>query len=127
MRAASDVEKIRLLLDWGAEVNTRSEHGYTALMLAARPWNSHQAVKLLLDHGAAADAIGPAGATPLMAAAAGGDEKSVQLLLQHGAEVNAEPTFDRNGVEWGGARTALMWAAFRGDVDMLEAIDRRRR
>jgi hypothetical protein len=54
-----------------------------------------------------------------MAAVAAGDEKSVRLLLRHGANVNAQPTADTPGFIFGGARSALMWAAFRGDPVMV--------
>src|SRR6266540_90065 len=90
MRAALDDHKVALLLERGAAVNARSALGNTALMLAARPWNSHRAVKLLLSRGADAKATNNWGASALMAAAAGGDEKSVVLLINHGADVNAE-------------------------------------
>ena len=122
MRAAFDSEKIRLLLKHGADVRARSALGNTALMLAARPWNSHRAVDLLLSRGADAKATNRFGATALMAAAAGGDRKSVRLLIQHGAEVNAQPGTGHGDFILGGGRSALMWAAYRGDVAILKLL-----
>jgi len=122
MRAAPDYEKVRLLIQHGAEVNARSALGNSALMLAARSANSHRTVKLLLAHGADAKATNYYGATALMAAAAGGDEKSARLLIQHGADVNAQPTADEPGFIFGGARSALMWAAFRGDINIAKLL-----
>src|SRR5205823_9721507 len=90
MRAALDDQKVALLLERGADANVRSGLGNTALMLAARPWNSRRAVKLLLSDGANARATNEFGATALMAAAAGGDETSVRLLLEQGADPNAD-------------------------------------
>jgi ankyrin repeat protein len=119
MRAAFDCEKLRLLVDHGAEVNVRSGLGNTALMLAARPANSHRAVELLLSHGADAKATNNWGATALMAAAASGDEGSVRLLLKHGADVNGQPLADPVSFILGGGRSALMWAAYRGDTAIL--------
>ena len=72
MRAASDFQKLRLLVEHGADVNARSALGNTALMLAARPVESHRAVQLLLEHGADPRATNNWGATALMAAAAAG-------------------------------------------------------
>jgi ankyrin repeat protein len=91
-------------------------------MLAARPANSREAVALLLKHGADANATSVFGATPLMAAAAGGDADSVRLLLKHGANPNAQPTFDEPGFVFGGGRSALMWAAFRGNVEIIDLL-----
>lgn len=122
MRAATDYEKVRLLVERGAEVNARSGLGDTALMLAARPWNGHQAVELLLGRGADAKATNNWGATALMAAAASGDEKSVRLLLKHGADVNAQPGVDHGSFILGGGRSALMWAAYRGDLAIMKLL-----
>jgi hypothetical protein len=122
MRAAFDYDKTRLLIEHGAEVNVRSGLGNTALMLAARPVNSHRAVKLLLDRGADAKATNNWGATTLMSAAAGGDVESARLLIEHGASVNALPPADHESFVFNGARTPLMWAAYRGDLAMIKAL-----
>jgi len=122
MRAADDFDKLRLLVDRGADVNPRSRMGNSALLLAARPINSHQAVKLLLDHGADAKATNNWGATTLMAAAAGGDAESARLLIQHGANANALPIADPIAFVFNGGRSPLMWAAYRGDVPMIKTL-----
>jgi ankyrin repeat protein len=124
MRAAIDPEKVALLLDHGAKVNGRSVLGNTPLILAARPWNSHRAVEMLLARGADAKATNNFGATALMAAAAGGDATTVQLLLAHGADVNAQPSLDQDklGFILGGGRSALSWAAYRGDLVILKLL-----
>src|SRR6266568_6627970 len=123
MRAALDYKKVALLLERGAVVSARSDLGNSALMLAARPWNSHRAVELLLSPGADAKATNHFGATALMAASAGGDETSVRLLIKHGADVNAQPgTGPGLAFILGGGRSALMWAAYRGDVTILKLL-----
>src|SRR5947209_9550908 len=116
MRAAFDYQKAKLLLERGADLKARSGLGNTTLMLAARPWNSHRTVKLLLARGADAKATNNWGATALMAAVAGGDAESVGLLLEHGAEVNAQLVLAHDAFIFGGGRSALMWAAYRGDL-----------
>jgi ankyrin repeat protein len=122
LRAAFDGQKLALLLDHGAVASGRSALGNTALMLAARPANSHRAVELLLTRGADPNATNNWGATALMAAAAGGDAKSVQLLLARGADPNAQPAADPVGFILGGGRSALMWAAYRGDIRIMNQL-----
>jgi ankyrin repeat protein len=122
MRAAVDYEKTALLVEHGADVKARSALGNSALILAARPWNSHRTVALLLARGADAKAANQFGATALMAAAAGGDEASVRALIQHGADVNAQPSPNQPGFIFGGGRSPLMWAAFRGHTSILKLL-----
>ncbi len=53
MMAAPDADKMKLLIDRGANVNARSETKYTALMVAAQYGiHSTPAIRLLLAHGA---------------------------------------------------------------------------
>jgi ankyrin repeat protein len=122
MRAAYDEAKARLLVERGAQVNVHSALGNTALMLAARPANSHGTVELLLAQGADPLATNNAGATALMAAAAGGDAISTRLLLQRGAAANAQPGADPVRFVLGGGRSALMWAAYRGNLEIMRQL-----
>src|SRR5215471_7041887 len=96
MMAAPDVDKIRLLIDRGANVNARSETKYTALMVAAQ-YGTHStpAIQLLLAHGA--DASQSQGkplfnADPLFLAAYGGNAEVLPALLKAGASLNGEMT-----------------------------------
>lgn len=122
MRAAGDPAKVRLLLKHGAAASARTVTGQSALMLAARPARSHEAVGLLLKHGADANATSAFGATALMAAAAGGDVETVRLLLAHGANPNVQATPDEPGFLFGGGRSPLMWAAFRGNNEVIQLL-----
>src|SRR6185436_12196235 len=63
MAAAPDVEKMRLLLDRGADVNARAKSRYSALMVAAQYQDGDGAIDLLLDRGAIA--APPDGAPPI--------------------------------------------------------------
>jgi ankyrin repeat protein len=96
MMAAPDVEKMKLLLDRGANVNARSDTKYTALMVAAQYGiHSTPAVRLLLARGADA---GPSegkplfNADPLFLAAYSGNAEVLPELLAAGASLNGEMT-----------------------------------
>ena len=98
MWAATDLEKTRLLLAHGAEVNARSSDMRTPLMIAARRPGNTAVVKLLLERGANPNpnAHPAAESSPLMEAAAAGDAANMELLLGRGADVKeaGEPALE---------------------------------
>jgi ankyrin repeat protein len=98
MWAATDLEKTRVLLAHGADVNARSSDMRTPLMIAARRPGNSATVKLLLDHGANPNpnAHPTAESSPLIEAATAADAASLELLLAHGAEVkdSGEPSLE---------------------------------
>jgi ankyrin repeat protein len=90
MMAAPDVEKMKILIDHGADVRAKAQSGYTALMVTTTYFGSSPSVRLLLDHGAEANPGKGAtfDASPLFLAAMSGDRDSVALLLAKGADPN---------------------------------------
>ena len=93
MMAAPDADKMKLLIERGANVNARSETKYTALMVATQHRESTAAVRLLLAHGA--DASQSQGqplfnADPLFLAAYAGNAEVLPDLLKAGASLTGE-------------------------------------
>lgn len=97
-------EGVRLLLEYGAEVNGRDKKGQTALFEAAIE-GREQVARLLLEHGAEVNARDEDGGTALFEASYWGRKDLARLLLEHDAEVN---TRDKKG------RTALIEAVYCG-------------
>src|SRR5688572_19228275 len=75
-----EVDKIRSLLDSGADVNEEGPNGLTALIYAANE-GEIEIVKLLLKHGADVNARNPSVGTALTAAAFKGHTDVVEILL----------------------------------------------
>ena len=84
-----DQEKMRLLLDAGADSGAPGKDGGTALHQAAS-CDRDDLAALLIAHGANVNAHDQSGLTPLHIAAAGGHTAVVELLLTKDADVNAE-------------------------------------
>ena len=107
---------VRLLLDNGAEVNARAEHGGTALQSAAALENE-EIVRLLLEKGASPNGITTSSSvncdTPLHVAARTGNFTIVSLMLETGADIQAR---DKNG------DTPLDIAISKKDEDILRLL-----
>lgn len=93
----------------GADVNVRNKVGETPLMIAALK-GEPEVARTLIERGAT---INRAGWTPLHYAAAGNSLPVLQLLLLHGAQVDARAP---NG------RTALMLAALHAGDEVVDAL-----
>jgi len=106
---------IERLLEAGADVNRSSPEGETPLMTAARTGN-RSAMNVLLDYGAAVDAIEEwRGQTALMWAVAQNQVEAVDVLLRAGADPNARST---------GGFTPILFAAREGYLGALDSLVR---
>jgi ankyrin repeat protein len=89
MLAAHDSEKVKLLIERGADVNARGATGFTPLMVASRYRGNSEAVRLLLKSGAKVNADKGVevrnDASALFFAVTSGDTVSVKALLDAGA------------------------------------------
>jgi len=85
----TDVDDVRLLLEQGANPDTRDEEQRTPLMNAVRDCNS-ELVRILLEAGADPNLCDEDGWTALDAAVYRGSLNTVWLLIHYGAEVTAQ-------------------------------------
>ncbi len=108
-----DVEKVRALLEEGADVNATQGDGMTALHRAARTGSLAMA-ELLIGAGANLEARTRLGEhTPLHVASASGRSGVVALLVAAGADVNSRTTT---------GATPLHFAAASGSADAVAAL-----
>ena len=121
MAAAPDADKMRLLLDRGADVNARARSRYSALMVATQYQDADAAITLLLDRGA--QVVPPEGAAPIFnanpfsLAAYAGNAKSLPRLKAAGGKL------DDAFIAIGTSRTTPMLGAFKfGDVDVIRTL-----
>lgn len=110
-----DFNKVRVLLDHGADVNKTSRLGRTPLLVAAGTYGTLQTVKLLLEKGASVNVVDNAGFTPLNAAANLDNADVAKLLIEKGADLNAKTSIGQAG-------TALMGAAHNGNLDLARIL-----
>jgi ankyrin repeat protein len=119
-----DLKMVQVLLDYGVDVNARSDGGFAPLHDASinsyplRIHNMDQSlpdtVQLLLEHGADVNIQSLHNSTPLHGAMGSGSVEIVRVLLEHGANVGAK---DNRG------RTPLHEAARRrGDEFVLRVL-----
>jgi len=89
MWAAFDLEKTRVLIAHGADVNAKSGDARTPLMVAAGRPGGAPVVKFLLAHGANPNPTSnpDAESSPLLEASLAGDAETMQALLEHGGDV----------------------------------------
>jgi ankyrin repeat protein len=121
---ATDVQKTKLVLARGADVNAHTRNGYTALTVAANYRGTTEVVRVLLEHRAKIerrekDAKGNTDTTvplPLFLAAGTGEVEKARLLVEHGDPVDG--TWTRPG----GKYTPLINAIDMGDAAMADYL-----
>ena len=104
---------VKLLLQYGANVDHKNSHGWTALMKASETGDSKlEIIDLLLAHDARVDLQSNEGYTALMVAAQNGQTKvATKLVREYGASVGLKQKYS--------SRTALMEASENGSVKLL--------
>jgi ankyrin repeat protein len=86
MWAVPNLDKVRLLVERGANVNARSETDRTAFLVAASYPRTTDVLRLLLDRGADIRAQDRAGATALGLAVRSADVDVVRFLVERGLD-----------------------------------------
>ena len=112
IRDDKPLDKIKLLIDSGANIETKSIFDCTALTHACR-YGYTETVKLLIDSGANLEAKNNDGWTALMYACWYGHTETAKLLIKSGANIEAK---DRNG--W----TALIYACRNGHTEIAKLL-----
>ncbi|XP_045694740.1 2-5A-dependent ribonuclease [Phyllostomus hastatus] len=108
-----DTERVRQLLEEGADVNFQGEEGGWSPLHNAVKMKREDIVRLLLRHGADPCLRKKNGATPFIVAGIVGHVGLLELLLSKGAQVNER---DLHGF------TAFMEAAWYGQVEALRFL-----
>ena len=112
----NDADTTALLIGAGANVSAPNNYGVTPLGLASKNGNA-AIIEQLVEAGVAPNdptqAVN-AGETPLMLAARSGQVDAVTWLLNVGADINVQET-------WNG-QSALMWAAAEGHVPVVQTL-----
>lgn len=83
-----NIDKVKDLIQRGADIDTFNEMGITALMWAAMEGRA-DLVKLLVNQGADVNMSTKTGNTALIWAASNNHTDIIETLLQHGADINA--------------------------------------
>jgi len=119
MMAVTDAEKVKVLIDRGANARAKAKSGYTALMVATTFLGTSESVNRLLAKGA--EARPGTGimfnASPLFLAALAGDRENINLLLAKGADPNRR--MDIIGMF---PTSPLIGAATFGDADIVQLL-----
>lgn len=114
-------QAFQILMRSGVKINSNNL-GANALCTAAT--GNYQIAEALLKYGVPANSVYK-GQTPLTNAATCGELKIVQLLLRNGAEVDSTadyPRYVNEGRRPGIRRTALIFAAIDGNVEIIKIL-----
>jgi len=107
MLCTNDLDKMKLLLRYGANINDTTQSGNSAFLMACTGDGKYETVKWLIDNGADITAKRWTKETALMRAARFSDTLTIELLFARGLDIDAHP--------WG--YTPLMIAVREGNWD----------
>jgi ankyrin repeat protein len=115
----NDVNRIRTLLDQGADIEAKFVMGWTPLIRASEEGRA-DIVRLLLSKGADVNARGDSMETALGCAALAGQADVVRILVENDADINAK---DHSGLSpLGSAEAQLKIAVDRGYTEDIKGL-----
>jgi ankyrin repeat protein len=110
---ARHARTVKLLIDNGADVNTKKKFGGDTALKLATEYGNIEIVTMLIGAGANINAQDSYKETVIITASKWGHITIVKLLIEEGADVNDQ---DKNG------HTALYWATIRGDAEIVKML-----
>ena len=113
---SGSTEICRLLLKHGADPESSTSIGLTALFIANSK-EDFNTIDVLMEYGANVNAQSIEGEPPLYSAVQSGSIENVRMLLEHGADPNSKMTRGNFG-----ARTVLEECAFSGRLEVAKLL-----
>jgi ankyrin repeat protein len=110
-----DLDQVRLLLQYGADINSKDQRGQTALMNAAHAGQA-ELVRLLIENGADLDVTAKYNFSALMLSLITHHTEAAQLLIEAGADVNIRSSKNFSG------KTALSLAESGGHHELAALL-----
>jgi ankyrin repeat protein len=114
-----DLEQVRLLLENGADINSKDGHSQTALMNAAHA-GQVELVRLLIEKGAELDITAKYNLSALMLSLIAHHIEVTQLLIEAGANLNIQ-----SSKNFYGGTTAFFLAEHGGHSEIVALLKRR--
>jgi hypothetical protein len=96
--ANNNIEMVKLLLDYGADIEATNSSGNTPLIIAASNSDNTDMIEFLLENGADATAVNKSKATAIHMAAEASNLKAVKILEKAGADIKAKDTYNEDAL-----------------------------
>ncbi len=109
----NDQERVKLLIEKGADVNAKDIDS-TTLLMAATDNNNMEITKLLVENGADVNAKDRSGDIAIFYAALNGNMEMVQYLIENGADITITNT------KWN--RNIIHYAARSGNLELVQYL-----
>lgn len=124
MWCSNDIEKTKLLLEYKADVNTKTTDGNTPFLVACVGHAQYDMIKLYLQHGADPLLKNNYNHTSLVRLALYGDTSSARLLLNKGVDINDKRGGALFNAIKSGNKEMVLWLLANGaDVNVKDSYN----